>query len=81
MYLIELFTWFSAAKIITTKEKNGVTDAIFEIYFGQPRKFLADNGVEFANEVYKELCEQFNIELQLLQRAHGQMVPVSNIME
>ena len=40
--LIDLLTWFSVAKTITNKEKNVVTDAIFEIWlshFGQPRKF------------------------------------------
>ena len=57
MYLIDIFTRFSAVNIITAKEKNVVTDAIFEIWlsqFGQPRKFLVDNGREFANEVCKE---------------------------
>ena len=65
MHLIDLFTQFLAALTITTKEKNVVTGVIFEIclsHFGQPRKFLADNGGELANEVYKELCDQFNIE-------------------
>ena len=31
-------------------------------YFGQPKRFLADNGGEFLTEEYKEMCEMFNIE-------------------
>ena len=31
--------------------------------FGPPEKFLIDNGGEFANENYKELTEQFNVEI------------------
>ena len=53
--LPDLFKWFSVAKTITNKEKNVVTDAIFEIWlshFGQPWKFLADNGAEYVNVVY-----------------------------
>lgn len=45
-------------EIITTKEKNVATDAIFEtwlLHFGQPRIFLQNNGGEFVHEVYKEL--------------------------
>ena len=30
-------------------------------YFGSPRRFLTDNGGEFAHEEFKELCEKFNI--------------------
>ena len=30
-------------------------------YFGRPNRFLADNGGEFLNEEYKEICEMFNI--------------------
>ena len=40
-------------------------DAIIKIwisYFGQPKRFLADNRGEFLNEEYKEMCEMFNIE-------------------
>ena len=31
-------------------------------YFGQSRRYLADNGGEFLNDEYKEMCEMFNIE-------------------
>ena len=32
-------------------------------YLGQPEQFLADNGGEFSNDEYKQMCEQFNIEV------------------
>ena len=31
--------------------------------FGAPRRFLADNGGEFANDLYREMCENLNIEV------------------
>ena len=31
--------------------------------FGTPKKLLTDNGGEFANESYKEMAEQFNVEI------------------
>ncbi len=30
---------------------------------GSPRKFIADNGWEFANEKYKDMCANLNIEV------------------
>ena len=32
-------------------------------FFGHPKKFLADNGGEFANPEYRSLCESMNIEM------------------
>ncbi len=31
--------------------------------FGPPKKVLVDNGGEFDNEEYKELADQFNLEI------------------
>ena len=31
--------------------------------YGCPKRFLADNGGEFANEKYKEMNEKLNIEV------------------
>lgn len=56
-------------EIITTKEMNVATDAIFEtwlLHFGQPWIFLQNNGGEFVHEVYKELCEEFKIDFVIL---------------
>lgn len=65
IHIIDTFIRFSSSKLTKTKDKDVITDIIFEIWlarFGQPRKFLADNGGEFINKVYEEMCEQFNIE-------------------
>ena len=32
-------------------------------YFGQPKKFIADNGGEFSNTEYTDMCEVFGIEM------------------
>ena len=31
--------------------------------FGTPKKFLIDNGGEFANKSYKEMAEQLSVEI------------------
>ena len=31
--------------------------------FGAPRKFLIDNGGQFANNLYKEMAAHFNVEV------------------
>ena len=30
---------------------------------GAPKKFLADNGGEFPNEEYRDICDNFNVEV------------------
>lgn len=65
LHLIDLFSRYSAACVRRSKKQDVMVDAIMKVwisYFGQPRKFLADNGGEFLNEEYKEMCEMFNIE-------------------
>ena len=39
-------------------------DAVLKIWISskRPNFFLADNGGEFLNEEYKEMCEMFNIQ-------------------
>ena len=39
-------------------------DAVLKIWISskRPKLFLADNGGEFLNEEYKEMCEMFNIQ-------------------
>ena len=66
VHLIDLFTRYSAACIRTSKRQECIVDAILKMwiaYFGSPRKFLADNGGEFANSEYRSMCESLNIEM------------------
>ena len=55
------------AKIITSKHPSVIVQNVIMMWvangFGTPKKFLIDNGGEFANESYKEMAEQFNAEI------------------
>ena len=67
LHMIDTLTRYSSGKIIYNKNKDTVAGAICSSWiaiFGNPNKYMADNGGEFANSVYDELCEQFNIEIQ-----------------
>ena len=67
IHMIDCATRFSVAKIIPNKKKETVVDAVCTSWialFGSPRRFMADNGGEFSNAEYVEMCEQFNVELQ-----------------
>ena len=65
LHLIDLFSRYSAACVRRSKKQEVIIDAIMKIwisYFGQSGRYLADNGGEFLNDEYKEMCEMFNIE-------------------
>ena len=64
LHMIDSVTRFSVAKIIYNKKKETVAAAICAGWisiFGQPVRFMADNGGEFANSDFTEMCERFNI--------------------
>ena len=66
LHLIDVFSRFSVACVRHSKKQDAIVDAVLKTwisYFGQPQRFLADNGGEFANEEYKSMCEMFNIEM------------------
>jgi len=66
LHLIDLFSRYSAACVRSSKRQEEIVDAIMKIwisYFGKPRKFLADNGGEFANTSYTDMCTSLDIEL------------------
>ncbi len=66
LHLIDVFSRFSVACVRNSKKQDAIVDAVLKTwisYFGQPQRFLADNGGEFANEEYKSMCEMFNIEM------------------
>lgn len=67
LHMIDCATRFSLAKIIPNKHKETIVNALcigWISLFGSPRRFMADNGGEFANFDFVEMCEQFNIEMQ-----------------
>jgi hypothetical protein len=66
LHLIDMFTRYSVACVRYSKKKDVIADAIMKIwisYFGKPCKFLADNGGEFANDEYSNMCEAFGIDI------------------
>ena len=67
LHMIDTITRFSSAKVIPNKKKETIVEAICSNWialFGTPKRFMADNGGEFVNHEYTEMCEQFNIEIQ-----------------
>ena len=67
LHFIDLFTRFSKSKVIRRKTPKVIVDSVATEWlaagFGPPKKFLVDNGGEFNNEEYRELAEQFNVEV------------------
>ena len=67
LYLIDVFTRYTFASIIKDKKADTIIDVVVKNWvlgpFGPPRKFLADNGGEFANEKYRDMCENLNVEV------------------
>ena len=67
LHLVDLCTRLSAATFIPNKKPETVVQALFKFWisiYGAPRKFLSDNGGEFANAEFVSLCERFNISIR-----------------
>ena len=62
-----MFSRFTKAEFIKDKLLSTIIDKVMFMWMasglGAPRKFLADNGGEFANEEYQGMCENLNIEV------------------
>ena len=64
LYIIDMFSRFTMAKIINTKKPTEVINGLMEKWitiFGTPRKILTDNGGEFCNEEMLLLTNKFNV--------------------
>ena len=65
LHLIDMATRFSRSCILKSKDPKVIVEKILEIWLGTgigaPEKFLCDNGGEFANKTFLELCENMNI--------------------
>ena len=67
LHIIDHKTRFSAACVIYSKESEVIISAFFKIWisiFGRPEKLLVDNGGEFVNKDFIDLCENFNINIK-----------------
>ena len=67
-HLIDHATRLSASTFVPSKEPNVIINVIFKSWiqiFGATKKFLTDNGGEFANEEFLEMCEAMNITVKV----------------
>lgn len=64
LHLIDAFSRYSAACIVTSKTQEEIMNKIFLMwiaYFGAPHSFLSDNGGEFSNHGFREMNEKLNV--------------------
>ena len=65
-HMVDNATRYSAVAVITGKLKEIIVDKFFKHWvalFGFPGRILSDNGGEFNNNLFREMCEQLNIEV------------------
>ena len=66
LHLIDSATRFSQAYVVKSKSAPEIVNEVYEMWirpYGCPKKFLSDNGGEFTNELYLELCHSMNVEV------------------
>ena len=67
LHLIDVATRYGRSTVIYNKQGRTVIDKVIEMWIGtgvgSPEKFLADNGGEFANEEFIDMCENLNIRM------------------
>ena len=65
LHMIDVYTRFSKATIIRSKESKEVIDKFMQCWVGSglgvPEKILVDNGGEFSSGQFKDMCENLNI--------------------
>ena len=66
LHMIDLASRFSRSCVIKSKEPKVIVENLITKWIGSglgaPRKILCDNGGEFANQTFLDLCENMNIE-------------------
>ncbi|PIK59085.1 hypothetical protein BSL78_03967 [Apostichopus japonicus] len=67
LHVIDLFSRYSAAVVITNKRSSTICEKILKIWIGvhgPPKSILTDNGREFDNSELHDLAENFNITIK-----------------
>ena len=77
LHLIDLFSKYSFAVRVPNKESLTIINTIFKYwvaYFRCPSNILTDNGCEFDNQYFRDMCQNLNI----IVRMTGAESPWSN---
>ena len=65
LHMVDMATRFSKSCVARSKEPKEIVEKIIETWLGTglgaPMKFLCDNGGEFANNTFLDMCENMNI--------------------
>ena len=64
LHLIDHVSRYSAAALIKSKRKEVIIEHIFKIWIsvsGPPSSYFSDNGGEFNNEEFCEMCQAMDI--------------------
>ena len=65
--MVDHVTRFSAAAVVKSKDRNEIIKHLFHTWisiFGALPKLFSDNGREFSNEDYNEICDSYNITIK-----------------
>ena len=68
LHIVDLATRFSASSIIPSKLPDVIIKNIMSNWiavFGSPKIIFTDNGGEFANQHFLDMCETFNINVRV----------------
>lgn len=66
-HMIDLFSRFSCAVIIRSKSASVIVKNFLKYWvsiFGAPKNVLSDNGREFDNQDFRDMCSKFGIEVK-----------------
>lgn len=67
LHMIDLATRFCLSVVIRNKNPPTIINKVVLAWIGSgpgaPGKFLADNGGEFANSEYRDMCENLNVDV------------------
>ena len=67
LHCIDLLTRFSAAAIIPDKTQESIVSNFFKIWvapFGRPEQTLCDNGKEFCNNAFVDMCRNLMVDMK-----------------
>ena len=65
-HMIDHSTRFSMAKVIKSKDKETLIESIFTHWisiFGRPKRFMSDNGGEYNNHNFVDMCEKLGVHI------------------